>query len=30
MIKQYRINARVDYGWGKGDQAIYFSIGEAY
>ncbi len=30
MIQQYRINARVDYGWGKGDQAIYFSIGEAY
>jgi len=30
MIQKYRINARVDYGWGDGDQAIYFSIGEAY
>ncbi len=30
MIDAYRINARIDYGWGKHDQAIYFSIGEAY
>jgi hypothetical protein len=30
MIQKYRINARVDYGWGKDDQAIYFSIGEVY
>ena len=30
LIKDYRINARIDYGWGKGDQALYFSIGEAF
>ncbi len=30
MIDAYRINARIDYGWGKDDQAVYFSIGEAY
>ncbi len=30
MIDAYRINARIDYGWGKHDEAIYFSIGEAY
>jgi len=30
MIETYKINARIDYGWGKDDQAVYFSIGEAY
>jgi hypothetical protein len=30
MIEQYRINARVDYGWGKNDQALYIAVGEAY
>lgn len=30
MIETYKINARIDYGWGKNDQAVYFSIGEAY
>ncbi len=30
MIESYRINARVDVGWGKDDHGIYFSIGEAY
>jgi len=30
MIETYKINARIDYGWGKHDQAVYFSIGEAY
>ena len=23
MIETYKINARIDYGWGKHDQAIY-------
>ena len=30
MISTYKINARIDYGWGKHDQAIYFAIGEQY
>jgi len=30
MIETYKINARVDYAWGKHDQGIYISIGEAY
>lgn len=30
MIETYKINARIDYGWGQDDQAVYFSIGEAY
>ena len=30
LIEAYKINARVDYGWGKDDQALYISIGEAY
>lgn len=30
MIETYKINARIDYGWGKDDQAIYFSIGEHF
>ena len=30
LIEAYRINARVDYGWGKDDHALYFSIGEAF
>ena len=30
IIETYKINARIDYGWGKGDEAVYFSIGEAY
>lgn len=30
MIPTYKINARIDYGWGKDDQAIYVAIGEAY
>ena len=30
MIETYRINARIDYGWGKHDQAVYFAIAEAY
>ncbi|MFT5233356.1 MAG: hypothetical protein ACI9UK_001292 [Candidatus Krumholzibacteriia bacterium] len=30
MIESYKINARVDYAWGKDDQAIYVAIGEAY
>lgn len=30
IIETYRINARIDYGWGKHDQAIYFAIGEQY
>ena len=30
IIETYKINARIDYGWGKDDQAVYFSIGEAY
>jgi len=30
MIETYKINARVDYAWGKHDQGIYISIGEAF
>jgi hemolysin activation/secretion protein len=30
LIETYRINARVDYGWGKHDRAIYFAVGEHY
>jgi outer membrane translocation and assembly module TamA len=30
IIETYRINARIDYGWGKHDQAVYFSIGEHF
>ena len=30
LIESYKINARVDYGWGKDDQALYISVGEAY
>ena len=30
LIETYKINARIDYGWGRDDQAVYFSIGEAY
>ena len=30
MIETYKINARIDYGWGKHDQAVYLAIGEAY
>lgn len=30
MIETYRINARIDYGWGKHDQAVYIAIGEAF
>ncbi len=30
MIEAYRINARVDFGWGQDDHGIYFSIGEAF
>ena len=30
IIETYRINARIDYGWGKHDQAVYFAIGEAF
>lgn len=30
MIEAYRINARIDYGWGRDDQAVYFAVGEAY
>jgi len=30
LIEAYRVNARIDYGWGRNDQAVYFSIGEAY
>jgi len=30
LIEAYRINARIDYGWGKDDQAVYFAVGEAY
>jgi hypothetical protein len=30
IIETYRINARIDYGWGDHDQAVYFAIGEAY
>jgi hypothetical protein len=30
MLETYKINARIDYGWGKHDQAIYFALGEAY
>jgi len=30
IIETYRINARIDYGWGRHDQAIYFAIGEHY
>ncbi|MEN8006791.1 MAG: BamA/TamA family outer membrane protein [Candidatus Krumholzibacteriota bacterium] len=30
MIESFRINARIDYGWGKNDQALYIGLGEAY
>ena len=30
IIETYRINARVDYGWGKDDQAVYIAIGEHF
>lgn len=30
LIETYKINARVDYGWGQDDQALFISIGEAY
>jgi len=30
IIETYKINARIDMGWGKDDHGIYFSIGEAY
>lgn len=30
MIEAYKINARLDVGWGKHDQGIYISIGEAF
>jgi hypothetical protein len=28
--KTYRVNAAIDYAWGKDSQAVYFSIGEAF
>jgi hypothetical protein len=30
IIEAYKINARIDYGWGKHDQALYISIGEHF
>jgi len=30
IIEAYKINARIDYGWGKDDRALYISIGEHY
>ena len=30
MIDSYRINARADYAWGRDDQGLYLSIGEAF
>jgi hypothetical protein len=30
MIETYKVNARIDYGWGKYDQGVYLSIGEAF
>lgn len=30
MIEAYKINARVDYAWGKHDQALYIAIGEHF
>ena len=30
MIETYKINARVDYAWGRYDQGVYISIGEAF
>jgi outer membrane translocation and assembly module TamA len=30
IIETYRINARIDYGWGKHDQAVYFAVGEHF
>jgi hypothetical protein len=30
IIETYKINARIDYGWGQDDQALYVSIGEHF
>jgi hypothetical protein len=30
IIEAYKINARIDYGWGKDDRALYISIGEHF
>ena len=28
--KTYKVNASIDYAWGKDSQALYFAIGEAF